>query len=229
MFVRSKLPASHQERESQDVVRLGMGLVATMTAVLLGLVIASAKGSYDEQSEAVRTSAAHILMVDRLLAQYGPDANKAREALRVAVTERVERIWGGAQSGQRGFEPGLGGEDAEKEILALEPSTDSQRWLKTQALSLTQDVLESRWRIVTASQDPLPSAFLIVVISWLAVLFASFGIFAPRNGTVVVVFFITALCVAAAIFLILELERPFDGVIRVSSAPLRYAIEQLGK
>jgi hypothetical protein len=232
MVIRSKLPLSHQDRESQDVVRLGMGLVATMAAVLLGLVIASAKGSYDEQNAAVRRSAANILALDRLLAQYGPEASKARATLRQALAERIEMIWpsrGAAPSRPGGLEPALGGEATEAQILQLEPTSDSQRWLRTQSLSLDEEVLQARWRLLTTSQEAVPGVFLLIVISWLTVVFASFGLFAPRNGTVIIVFFISALCVAAAIFLILELERPFGGMIKVSSAPLRYALENLGK
>src|SRR5262245_54256517 len=78
IIIQSKLPQSHQEKESQDVVRLGMGLVATMTALLLGLVIAAAKGTFDVQDAAIRTSSANILALDRLLAQYGPESVGSR-------------------------------------------------------------------------------------------------------------------------------------------------------
>jgi hypothetical protein len=230
--VRSALPSSHLEKESQDVVRLGMGLVATMTALLLGLVTAAAKGSFDVQDAAIRNSAASVLTLDRLLARYGPETKPTRELLRQAVADRLEATWsskGTVQSGPGGFQAGTGGEAIEDQILALTPTSDTQRWFKSQALILTQEVLKTRWRLVGSAGGSVPSAFLFVVISWLTVTFASFGLFAPRNSTVIAVFLIAALSVAAAVFLILELDRPFEGVVKISSSPMRYAVENLGK
>ena len=232
MIIRSRLPAHHLERESQDVVRLGIGLVATMTALLLGLIIADAKGSYDLQDAAIRNSAADILLLDRLLERYGPEAKSARDLLKETIAHRIAATWPShsfLSPNPNGFAPGMGGEAIESRILDLVPTTDSERWIKTQALLLTQEVLKSRWGLLSTSKGSVPPAFLIAVIFWLAVTFASFGLFAPRNGTVVTVFFVVALSVAAAVFLILELDQPFSGLIRISSGPLRYALENLGK
>ena len=232
MVIRRTLPPSHLERESQDVVRLGMGLVATMTALLLGLVTAAAKGSFDAQDNAIRNSAANILALDRLLARYGPETAKARDLLKEAVAYRVESTWPTSRtsrSARGGFQSGRSGEPIEEEILALAPATDAQRWFKSQALGLTQEVLKTRWRLLSSAEGSVPSAFLIVVIFWLAATFTSFGLFSPRNGTVMVVFFIAALSVAAAVFLILELNQPFEGLIKISGGPMRYALEHLGK
>src|SRR5262245_18013814 len=229
MIVRRALPPSHLQKESQDVVRLGMGLVATMAALLLGLVTAAAKDTFDAQDSAVRSSAANVLTLDRLLARYGPETAAARGFLREAVAYRLELTWPTNRTAPGGFQPGLGGESIESEILALDPTTDSERWLKSQALGLIEDVLKTRWRLLSSKEGSVPRAFLIVVIFWLAATFASFGLFSPRNGTVIVVFLIASTSVAAAVFLILELNQPFEGLVRVSSSPLRYALENLGK
>jgi hypothetical protein len=229
-IIRRALPPSHLEKESQDIVRLGMGLVATMTALLLGLITAAAKGTFDTQDNAVRNSAANVLTLDRLLARYGPETQRARDLLKEAIAYRLESTWPTKpRPGQGGFQPGLGAESIENEILDLTPTTDSQRWFKSQALTLTQDVLRTRWRLLSSSEGQVPKAFLIVVVFWLAATFTSFGLFSPRNATVVVVFFIAALSVAAAVFLILELNQPFDGLVRVSGEPLRYALENIGR
>jgi hypothetical protein len=232
IIIRRTLPPAHLEKDSQDVVRLGMGLVATMTALLLGLITAAAKNTFDTQDNAVRNSAVNVLSLDRLLARYGPETKRARDLLKEAVAYRIESTWSKNRTtgpGQGGFSPGLGGEPIEEEILALSPATDSQRWYKSQALNLTQEVLKTRWRLLSSSEGPIPTVFLIVVIFWLAATFTSFGLFSPRNGTVLVVFFIAALAVAAAVFLILELNQPFEGLVRVSGDPLRYALENLGR
>ena len=226
-LVRPALPPSSMSKESQDVVRLGMGLVATMTALLLGLVTASAKGSFDAQDNALRTSAANILSLDRLLARYGPETRPARALLREVVEFRVQSLW---SSGDAPSSPSAGsGEAIEDEILALSPATESQRWFKSQALNLTQEVLKTRWRILGAGEGNVPRVFLLVVIFWLTATFASFGLYAPRNSTVIGVLLIAAVSVAAAVFLILELDGPFTGLIRIPSGPLRYTLEHLGQ
>jgi Protein of unknown function (DUF4239) len=231
-YARSLLPPNHLSKESQDVMRLGMGLVATMTALLLGLVTASARSTYDSQDATLRTSAANILTLDRLLARYGPETTPAREGLRKALAFRIETTW--PSDGARGSgltqitaTPAL--EEIETLILQLTPATDAQRWFKSESLKLSEDVLKARWRMLGSQGGTVPVVFLIVVISWLTVTFASFGLYAQPNASVVAVLCLSALSVAAAVFLILELDGPFEGVIKVSSNPLRYALSQLGQ
>ena len=231
--IRSMLPQSHIAKESQDVVRLGMGLVATMTALLLGLVTASAKGTFDSTDGAVRNSAVNTVMLDRDLARYGPETAPTRDLIRRAVVARMESMQpakgGAAPSSLNRNEIVSPAEEAQDQILALTPGNDTQRWIKAEALSLTGEIVRSRWRVLGSSVSTVPRAFLAVVIFWLTATFASFGLYAPRNGTVLSAFFVASLSVAAAIFLILELDGPFDGLIRVSIDPFRYALAHIGK
>jgi hypothetical protein len=130
--------------------------------------------------------------------------------------------------------PGFSGnappvEEIQNQILQLQPQTDAQRWLKSEALKNTEDVVKTRWRVLGSSGGTVPRPFLVVVIFWLTVTFGSFGLYAPRNATVIAVLFVAALSVSAAVFLILELDSPFDGIITVSSGPMEYALEQLNK
>jgi hypothetical protein len=226
-FVRGWLPPTHLSKESQDVVRLGIGLVATMTALLLGLVTAAARGTFDSQDQAIRNSSAAVLTLDRLLARYGPETRPTRELIKSAVAYRVHAVWFSSNPGLESSEaPPV--EEVENQILALTPQTDTQRWFKSEALKLSEEVVKTRWRVLSAGGS-IPYPFLIVVIFWLTVTFSSFGLYAPRNATVVAVLFVAAVSVAAAVFLILELDGPFDGVIRVSSAPMQYALQHLGQ
>jgi hypothetical protein len=229
--VRSWLPPAHLSKESQDVVRLGIGLVATMTALLLGLVTAAARSTFDAQDNAVRNSAAAILTLDRHLARYGPETKPTRDLIRRAVEFRLESVWSkGAGTLELQSESGAPPiEEIENQILALTPQTDTQRWFKSEALKLSEEVVKARWRVLGFGGGAVPKPFLVVVIFWLTVTFTSFGLYAPRNATVIAVFFVAALSVAAAVFLILELDGPFDGVIKVSSGPLRYALTRLGQ
>lgn len=230
--ISSKLPKSHLGKESQDVVRLGMGLVATMTALLLGLVTAAAKGSFDSQDASIRSGAVSLLTLDRHLARYGPETQPIRELLRTAVARSVDSTWPThvapvATSGDSNSTPAA--ERVQNMILALEPGSDTQRWLKSEALRLSDEVVKTRWRIVSRGSGAVPRMFLVVVIFWLTATFGSFGLFAPRNGTVLAVLFIAAVSVAAAVFLILELDGPFTGMIKISSDPLRFVLANIGK
>jgi hypothetical protein len=230
-FIRSWLPPTHLSKESQDVVRLGIGLVATMTALLLGLVTAAARGTFDSQDAAIKNSAATILTLDRHLARYGPETKPTRELIRRAVEYRLKTTWdigGGVNSGLAVNETTPAVEEIENQILRLSPQTETQRWFKSEALKLSEDVVKTRWRVL-GSGSTVPFTFLVVVISWLTVTFASFGLYAPRNATVVVVLCVAAISVAAAVFLILELDSPFEGVIKVSSGPFQYAVAHLNQ
>jgi hypothetical protein len=230
--IRSVLPPSHTAKESQDVVRLGMGLVATMTALLLGLVTASAKGTFDSTDAAFRNSAVNTLMLDRDMARYGPETAPIRDLIHRAVAARIESMRpprGAAPPPLNANEIVSPSEEAQNRILALSPGNDTQRWLKAEAVSLTDELVRLRWRMLGSSVSAVPRTFLAVVIFWLTATFASFGLYAPRNATVLSVFLIASLSVAAAIFLILELDGPYDGLIRVSVEPFRYVLAHIGK
>jgi len=229
-YLRDALPPPHLGKESQDVVRLGMGLVATMTALLLGLVTATARGTFDEHDREIKASAVNILTMDRNLARYGPETQPTRDLIKRALAIRIESIWP-SHGPDKGFGTPLttaAVEDVQNQILRLTPQTEAQRYFKENAVKESEEVLKTRWRILE-SGGAIPGTFLAVVICWLAVTFASFGLYAPRNATVVSVLLIAALSVAAAVFLIVELDGPFDGVIKVSGDPLRFALENIGK
>jgi hypothetical protein len=230
--IRSMLPQSHLSRESQDVVRLGMGLVATMTALLLGLVTAAAKGTFDSQDLAIRNSAVNILTLDRHLARYGPETEAIRDLVRRAVAARIEAMWPTKDVSpppSNVIQTSSPAEEGQNMVLALSPGNDMQRWHKSEALSLTDELVRARWRVVVSGGGAVPRAFLVVVIFWLTATFASFGLYAPRNGTVLSVFFLSSLSVAAAVFLILELDGPSGGLIRVASDPMRLVLAHIGK
>ena len=118
-------------------------------------------------------------------------------------------------------------EEVENQILRLSPENDTQRWFKSEALKLSEEIVKTRWRALGAAGGSVPIPFLMVVIFWLTVTFTSFGLYAPRNATVIAVLFVAAVSVAAAMFLIMELDGPFDGVIKVSSAPFRFVLAHI--
>ena len=230
MRLRAALPDHQLSAETKDSVRLGMGLVATMTALLLGLLVASAKGSYDTQRNEVIQIASKVGFLDRVLAVYGSETTQTRELLRREVESAIPRIWPDKKSREAPTEPTA--EQAQVmygSIQKLAPQNDEQRSLKVQALETATDLSKTLW-LLSAQADPsIVTPLLVAVVLWLAVIFVSFGLFAPANKTVVATLFIVALTVSSALFLILELDRPFSGVIAVSSEPMRNVLSHLGR
>jgi hypothetical protein len=226
------LPKHHLSKESQDLVRLGAGVIATITALVLGLLVSSAKSSFDAMNTRITQAGASAIVLDRMLAEYGPEAKNAREQLRRSVEESLHRIWpseGAGESGTAAIERGGAIEAVQTGLRHLAPQDDAQRQLLAQAQQVARDVSQSRWMLIEEGQNELPNTFLVVLVLWLTLLFVSFGLFAPRNATAVIVLFICACSMSAAIFLVLEMNRPLDGLIKVSSAPMRKALEYLGR
>jgi hypothetical protein len=211
-------------------VKLGIGLIGTMAALVLGLLIASAQGSYDTRRGELTTMAAKLVLLDRMLAHYGPETKDSRDLLRRSVVRMMDRIWPAENSRPTQLEPtAAGAEPLYDKINALGPHNDAQRSIQAQALSMTVEIGQMRWLLFEQSGSSISTPFLVVLVFWLAIIFAGFGMFAPTNSTAVGVFFVCALSVAGAIFLILELDQPFQGLIQISSAPMRTALAHLGK
>lgn len=226
------LPKHHLSKESQDLVKLGAGVIATITALVLGLLVSSAKSSFDAMNTRIMQAGASAVILDRMLAEYGPEAKNAREQLRRSVEESLRRIWPSERtgvSGTAGVERGGAIEAVQAELRRLVPPDDARRQVLAQAQQVASDVSQSRWMLIEEAQNELPNTFLVVLVLWLTLLFVSFGLFAPRNAMTVIVLFICACSMSAAIFLVLEMNRPLDGYIKVSSAPLRKALEYLGR
>jgi hypothetical protein len=229
-LLRPVLPRHHLSDESKDIIKIGTGLIATLVALVLGLLVASAKSSFDTKSEEIRHGAAKIILLDRELRRFGPAAGQARLVLRRAVTFRLQQPWGETTLRLLGESPPAETasiEDVEGRIRELSPANDNQRWLQARALQLSADLSQARWLLVEEAGSAISMPFLVVVVSWLAVIFASLGLFAPRNATVWVVIVFCAISVSTAVFLILELDRPFQGVITLSKEPLRDALAHL--
>lgn len=227
-FLRAVLPEHHLSTDSKDFVKLGTGLIATMSALVLGLLIASAKSSYDTRTGEVTQMSANIIMLDRAMAHYGPDTKEARELLRRSVVHTLDRMWPEDSSRPAQLAPTAESESLYDKIQKLSPQNEAQRAVQAQALTLSTNLAQTSWLLVEQSGS-VPMPFLVVLVFWLAVIFVSFGLFAPSNATVVATLLVCALSVSGAIFLILELDRPFDGLIQISSASMRDALARLGR
>ncbi len=229
LLLRAALPAHHLSAESKDVIKVGTGLIATMAALVLGLLVASAKGSFDTQRSEVIQLSGNVILLDRILAHYGPETKESREVLRRAVVGALDRLWPQSGSQAERGEQKFAAEALYEKIQALSPKTEGQRSLQAQAIKISFDIGQTRWLMFAQKGSAIPIPFLVVLVFWLSIIFTSFGLFAPANATVIVTLLVCALSVSGAIFLILELDRPFEGFIQISSGPLRDALVQLGQ
>ena len=229
MFLRAVLPQQHLNSDSKDVVKLGMGIVATLAALVLGLLIASAKGSYDAQNVAQTQISARLILPARVLAHYGPETKEVRDPLRGSAVRILDQISSKGPAGSSPF--GASSNGAEillDKIQELAPKDERQRLLQTQALSIVLDLGQMRWLLYAQETSSISMPLLIILVFWLTTIFISFGVFAPANSTVFTSLLVSASSVSAAIFLMLELYTPYSGLIHISSAPLHGALSQLG-
>ena len=231
LFLRNALPEQHLSADAKDVVRLGTGLIGTIAALVLGLLIASAKSSFDTQSAQIKQMTAQVVLLDNLLAQYGQEADATRALLRPVVAVMADRVWRESSSGSAQaapFQASLQSETFFAKLHQFAPTNDTQRSLKDRAIQVSTDLAQTRLLLFAEADNSLPMPFLLVLVFWLTIIFASFSLFAQPNAVVIGSLFVFALSAAGAIFLILELNEPFSGLMQISSVPLRNALAPLG-
>jgi len=227
IVLHGKLPAHHRDADSRDVVKLVMGLIATIAALVLSLLIATAHTSYETQQSEVQALGLRIGQIDDLLAHYGPEAGEARSVLRQLVAGQLARIWpddGAATVNLRAPIEREAGARFAQMVADLPATTEAQHFIKGRVLQLLVAIGDTRGLLYEQAGGSLAWPFFVVLIFWLVVLFLGFGYLTRPNATVVLSLFVGALSVAGAIFLILEMDRPYSGLMRISSAPVRGAL-----
>jgi hypothetical protein len=232
-FIQGKLPAGHLTSDAKEVVKLSMGVMGTLAALVLGLLIANAQSSYAARQSEINQLTADVILLDTLLKQYGDDAHNARLSLRKAVPQIADRIWREGQSAEAvapqssSFQAASEGEGFYLQIQNLAPKNDNQREIRDRLLQVTVDTAQARFLLFSHLGSSIPIPFLAVLLFWLAVLFASFALLARPNATTLASLIVCALSVSGAIFLILELDEPFSGFMSIDSEPLRHALPSL--
>ena len=232
LFLRGALPEHHLSQESKDVVKLGTGLIATMAALVLSLLISSAQSKFDQMDAELVQNAARVVSLDRVLAEYGPETQAVREHLKRAYADRIRLLFPSDGSHDGTLDPPeavSGTESIRAQLWKLSPASDSQHWLHSQALELASELSSTRWLLLMQKDVTMPTTLLVVLVFWLVIIFATFGLLAPRNGTVIVALFVCALSTAGAILLIQDMNSPFAGLMKLSSAPMLDALANLGR
>lgn len=231
-FMGKVLPDRHLDSESKDIVKLSTGLIATLTALVLGLLISSAKNAFDQVNDELTQISVKVVVLDRLLAQYGPEAQEIRMTLKSHFAAAMEKVLSGneAQQAQLASSSGVTTlEGIQARIRSLSPKNDEQHALQASALQITGEMASTRWLLALQRKGSISLPLLVIMIFWLSTIFAAWGVFSPRNIVVVVALLASSLAVSGATFLILELDQPLTGFIRISAGPIREAISQLGQ
>lgn len=224
------LPARHLTKETQEVVRLGTGTISVLASLVLGLLIATAKTASDTTDREIRGYAADLILLDRTLRSYGGDAAVPRALLRRSTVRTLHDIWpkpGGRFTGLDDAPVGAVLEQAQQAIRALAPADAGQQWLRDQALQTVTSLLRQRWVLIEQAGPSVRPVVVAVLVSWIVAIFVSFGLNAPRNGTVVAAFLVCSLAIGGAVFLVIEIDSPFEGVLRISDRPMLSALAHM--
>ncbi|MCU0586676.1 MAG: DUF4239 domain-containing protein [Syntrophobacteraceae bacterium] len=211
-------------------MKLSAGTIATLTALVLGLLVSSAKSTFDTINNGIVQGSAKYILLDRTLARYGPETKATRQQLKSALAASIEMVWSTEKTRMTAltaFESANGMELVRDKLDELTPQNDLQRQALTQTQQIINDLSQTRWLLIEQEQNQLPFPLLVILVFWLTLLFASFGLFAPSHATALTVLFLGACAVSAAIFLVFELSKPLEGFIRISNAPLLSALDHL--
>ncbi len=231
MALRKRLPDQHLDSDSKDTIKLAIGLIATMTALILSFVTATAKNQFDTVDKTIRQSAIEILALDRVLARYGDETLPIRANLQTLVQQRLGAM---QDESSHKLDPAKAAIRTAPEAMAdkireLQPEGKVQAGLQSDASSLAEKLLQVRWLVFAGAKNSVPSPFVNILIFWLTVIFTSYGLLSPTNKTVVVVHSLCALSVGCAVFRLLEMDDPFTGLIRISLDPIEYACAHLNQ
>ena len=229
MILKRSLPADLLETGSREAIRLGAGLLATLAALVIGLMIASAKNTYDTQNTNIRQLGTNAVLVDQMLTKYGPEAREARTLLRETIPSATARIWqeNAAGSGGSTFVVSGTGERFYNAIEGLRPASEEQISLKSRIIQITTELGRTRLLVFTQSDNAIPVPFFIVLTFCLTVIFASFSLFADPSPVVIAATLVFAISVSSALFLIVDLSHPFDGLMQISNHHLQVVLPKI--
>jgi hypothetical protein len=228
-MARRRVPEHHLSEETKSLVSVSTAVVATVSALVLGLLLSNANSSFNAVQGQVTSLSAEILRLDQLLRKYGPDTKPAREKLREYAERKRDDLFPNDSAdvvlGNQSTYELL--QEAEELILAIKPANARDQWWLAQAMTLAAKIGDTRFLLAQQTGQGTPKAVLVLLVFWLTLLFASFTLFAPSNLISTVTMTLCALAIAGAIGMILELERGFGGLVQVSSKPMNHAVAAL--
>jgi hypothetical protein len=230
MIAARRLPGHHRSAETQSAITVSVAVIGTLSALVLGLMITAANGSFSARSDEIRLLSLQVIRMDRNLRRYGPEADDARRWVRAWAVAKAQQLF--PQKDQ----PRVSSQDAiemleivQEKLLALQPKDARQKYLHSLCVTLSSTLIQTRWSLETRASHTIPLPFLVLLIFWLSIVFASFGLFAPANPTAIIALFLCALAVSGGIVLIIELDNPLSGFIRLPSDPMRRALVEISQ
>lgn len=229
MWLRSRVPEHHLADDSRHLLETGLGIIGTVGGLVLGLLVGSAFGSYNTQRSSMIALAANVVVLDRVLEHYGPEAKPVRGMLKIDVGRTIDRIW--PPNGSAAIlDPAPGRNEAlYDKIEELTPATDEQRTVKGEAIGIVLSLLQQRWLMYEQLTAGVSPVLLAVLVFWFTVTFIGLGIFTRPNSTVITALFLAAVALSGALYLLQEMYTPFQGPMQLPSTPLRAALANLGK
>jgi|688.fasta_scaffold197197_2 hypothetical protein len=231
MWIGGRLPEEHRTDDSRNVVSISMAMVSTLTALVLGLLLSVANTSFGENQEQLMSTSSDVIRMDHLLRLYGPEADGSRDLLRQYAHSMLSDVFP-SEGSQRNVE-----NEATLDLLAkveqwaalMVPANATQRWLQPHILDVSDRIVQEHFTLVKERLDAIPAALMVLMLLWLVLLFASFGLFAPRHLTCITVLLLSSGAASGAVLLILELETPHSGFVHLSPNPLQHAIDVMEK
>ena len=228
IFGARALPEHHLSSETRTAVSVAAAIVGTLSALVLGLMISTANSAFSARSGEVAAVSVNLIRINRMMQRYGPEADDVRTKLRTYASAKMQDLFPASGEPSQNIEGTVRMmETTQDAILALVPTDERHRWLRSQALTLSDSLLQARWLLAEQARSSIPLPFLILLIIWLAIVFGSFGLFAPANATAIAVLCLCSMAVSGGITMILELDSPLSGLVRVSAEPMRQALAQV--
>ncbi|TDV09513.1 DUF4239 domain-containing protein [Paraburkholderia caballeronis] len=243
VLLRPLVPEEHKAHETVQLVQLVVGMLVTFAALVLGLLTASAKSSFDDATTTLRTYAAELIQLDTRLRDYGDGANDVRARLRSYTAGAIASTWP-ADAPPGDYYPRVraqGGDDLEstqlgvlldsvgREIRALAPRDRYEAALVGELATQFERVSDTRWRLIEEAHSSISKPFFTMLTLWLIVIFLSFGLIAPRNALALVTIMLGAVSIASAVYVIVDLDTPFDGPIVIASDSMRDALAHMSR
>jgi hypothetical protein len=232
LYLHQLLPDQHSVDKSREMIGSVIGLVTLLLALVLGTIVGSAYFFSSTQQSELQTLAAHSLLLDKALAQYGPETKPARDGIRDALTRSHELFWGGGDADPQKLTVAgaMGGlQPLDDYIASLDPKTPVQKQAAATANVHFGQIEQTRLMMSLQLANPFSRPLLIIVVAWSLFLFCGFGLLSHINATTLAALAFGAFAVASAIFLILELSQPYTGLFRTSPAALEQTIEAIDK
>ena len=226
MFLYERLPSHQRQDDTHAVVRLIAGIFTVLTSLVLSLMITSAKGRFDVVNQDVHRYATELILLDRMLVLYGPETGAARRELRAYAERAANGRWN-AEGGHSDATSERLIEQLGTGLRMLAPTHDPQLSIWNDIRDQYRKVLELRWALVEQAEGSIPRPLVLMLVAWLVLIFISFGFRAPRNAVIVTSFIAAAALMGGAIYLIVDMDAPFEGPIQVSPAPLERALAEM--